>query len=228
MFNQYKPLTNSIFFLEIDSEQALSLLLKWRGSLGQKWLKKKVSANLSRTLEQLLPITTVAITKFLILGTKTKWSAFLDNHFGGTDPSALHYLSKKLKCRMIMATCSNKGVAFEYKDPNQPKYTDENGFESHKDDHYIYYSKLEAKGYRFEAAGKLLFFEKKEGYKKSYAEKQFTPDMLKKYLSEFGIEAFDEDFYSPHAGFLLTRVDRDIPKNVIELTLEEAKNYYRH
>ena len=52
-------------------------------------------------------------------------------------------------------------------------------------------------GWEFDNYGEPFPFEDVERYRERFARNRFTPEMLDKYLKEFGIDFFNEDFYMP-------------------------------
>lgn len=224
---KYKPLTDSIFFLKAEIDTFNESFQKWHKSIDIKYSEEKITGKFSDIISCLLPITVPIITKYLIIPTKSEWLAFFDNGILGTDGSAPSYISEEIiRCQMIRSNCSDKGVVLEYRDPRQSKYKDEYGIEHYQNDRYIYYSGLEAKGYKFKTSGQPFPFEDLERYKIKPLKKRFDCELLKKYLLEFNIDAFNPDFYLPKdkKGILLTK--KGLHLKTKKLNLKEAQSYY--
>jgi hypothetical protein len=80
----------------------------------------------------------------------------------------------------------------------------------------------------FEISGKPYDFEDVKQYNNHRVRDRFTPEMLRDYLLHFGIDAFNEDFYTTTAdkpAILFEKLEpqADIVK---EYTLEEARADY--
>ena len=85
-------------------------------------------------------------------------------------------------------------------------------------------------GWEFDNFGKPFSFEDVEKYKEKFARNRFTPEMLDKYLKEFGIDFFNEDFYMPPGSnaYIIEWVRPPYNENDRSISLEEMRKEYMY
>ena len=78
--------------------------------------------------------------------------------------------------------------------------------------------------WEFDNYGAPLPFEEVEKYREKFARNRFTPEMLDKYLKEFGIDFFNEDFFMPPGSkaYIIEQV-RPPYENEKPMSLEEMR-----
>lgn len=92
----------------------------------------------------------------------------------------------------------------------------------------VIYAMNDGGPWEFGQFGEPLPFEDVERYQARRVRDRFTMEMLRDYLQELGIRAFDEDFYLPpehNRAVLLKRTDLRLP-NMKKYTLAEARAHY--
>ncbi|EPX58316.1 hypothetical protein D187_004072 [Cystobacter fuscus DSM 2262] len=102
--DRWAPLTSEMGFLETGAEHAARAFAAWHtGLLAPRGITvevRAVSGSLEQALSTLLPITTPEVQRQLFLPTRSPWTAYLENGWGGTDASsAMRYMARTLGCR---------------------------------------------------------------------------------------------------------------------------------
>jgi hypothetical protein len=205
------PLTDTFGFLRCPVEVAKSAFLDWQRPIqaerGTTLREQKVDGSLEALLRKLLPLTNVERRRFLFFPTRSDWTAFVDNGHQGTDAFAhISYLTKSIGCTGVRATDAKSGATqggtlFEM---YGPKDTDFLNIERT-------ISAVPTDGrWAFSADGTMLSFEKPEFYERRRVKDRFNSKILKQYLGELGIQAFDPNFYTG-PGFVVEKTGTSAP-----------------
>ena len=104
--DRWAPITSEIGFLETRAEHAVRAFATWHEELmrprGIAVEVRSVSGTLGQTLSALLPITHPERQRYLFIPTRSPWTAFLDNGWGGTDASsAMGAMARRVGCRSL-------------------------------------------------------------------------------------------------------------------------------
>ena len=152
-------------------------------------------------------MTSVEARRFLFIPTQTDWTAFFDNGHQGTDAFApISYLAKEIGCVGVRATDAlpgrtQGGTVFELYSAEDTDWL--NVVRS--------ISAAPTDGqWAFTASGTTLSFETIEFYAKRRIKDRFNSEILKQYLEELAIDAFNPDFYAKE-GFLVEKVGTFAP-----------------
>lgn len=209
--NRLVPLTDTIGFLQCPVEVAKSAFLDWQRPVqeprGTLLHERRVVGSLDAILRELLPLTSVERRRFLFIPTHSEWTAFVDNGHQGTDAFApISYLTKKIGCAGVRATDAlpgrtQGGTVFELYSPEDTDWLNiERGI-----------SAIPTDGrWAFSASGPMLPFEKPEFYTRRQIKDRFDSEILKQYLGDLGIDAFNPSFYFDE-GFLVEKVGTSAP-----------------
>jgi hypothetical protein len=83
--------------------------------------------------------------------------------------------------------------------------------------------------WEFDNHGEPFPFEDLKKYKEKLARNRFTPEMLDKYLKEFGREFFNEDFYMPQGSkaYIIERITPPC-ENEMPVSLEEMRKHLKY
>ncbi|MEO8007319.1 MAG: hypothetical protein ABI728_02205 [Betaproteobacteria bacterium] len=164
-----------------------------KGPRGISIRTRPVSGHLEDALRSLLPSTLPDIERYLLIPTGGPWTAYLDNLHGGTDPSAVAYLSTRMRCTGVycVARPAHALVLSLY----GPGASPEQG-NTLRDIRLF----RDVDGWVFRQSGQPLAFENTDAYRADSVEARFTVEMLERYLRELGIRAFEEGFYLPCAA----------------------------
>jgi hypothetical protein len=219
--NKFAPISSEIGFLETNCQQALREFVRWQEPLyqhrGISLTQRAVSGPLGEVLSSLLPLTSVERRRYLFVPTTELWVAYFDNGYQGTDTaSVISYLAQRMRCRGLRVvgipnTIQSKGssptgyygaVIFEVYGPEETDFLN-----------YIRSISVVNEGGRwtFDQAGTPFPFEDTERYNRSRVKERFTFEMLRDYLLEFGIRAFDEQFYLPASDNMAALVEKNGP-----------------
>jgi hypothetical protein len=158
----------------------------------------------------------VVRSKYLFVPTRSHWTAFFDNGWRGTDAFApISYMAQELGCRGLRATATSDAIILEIYGPQKT--------------HFLNYvlSVAVAKEdgrWNFSRNGESQTFEQTERYKARNIQDRFTLDMLRDYLADFGIAAFDETYYlPPDREAILIEALGPLPKGARTYSLEEVR-----
>ena len=106
--DRHAPITKEIGFLECDAATAAAAFQEWQlpiqSGRGVRLNRRELVADFPAKLEGLLPLTSHEARRFLFLPTASKWTAYLDSGWRGTDAfSTVSYLATTIGCRGIRA-----------------------------------------------------------------------------------------------------------------------------
>jgi hypothetical protein len=224
--NSLAPLTLQIGFWEAPLMKVSEEYLRWVRPHYRAVDTENLEADLRSALLHLPPLSTPG-RRFLLLSTDSQWTAYFDNGRNGPDArSPIAYLTEKLGCRGVIATCiphtlatesgTGKGtygaVIFELFGPTQTEF--------------LNYERSISVAYdggkwRFDVQGKVQPFEEIGRYSARKIAERFTPEMLQRYCNALGIRVFDQDFYGGRG--LLVVVRDPLPSGSKEVSLDEAR-----
>lgn len=200
-----------------------------KSPLREKIMERTIKGDLQECLESLLPIKQLLTTKSLFMPTRSRWTAYFTNFRTGADPSYISYMPILLKTHSIWVVAKPHEVPIKGRPATrQGSLIFELSGPEEKD-----WSNLIRKiwlyndmgKWHFEQLGMPLPFENPERFEEKKKTDRFDLALLKLYLKEFGIDAFNEDFYLPplnHKAILIEEVFANTDKNK-DMTLEEAR-----
>ncbi len=238
--DEYVPITSSLGFLETPVEEVVSNFIDWKTKIHCKHVNwktkllrrsvsltsKECSGSLNEILEMLLPLTSHVDLRYLLVPTKSKWTAYFANNWQGGDPSPpISYLSERIRCRGVHATYVPNTI-------NEKTETGEYGasileiFSPEKSTERSIFAMNDGGRWVFDEYGDPKDFENLEAYKAKRIKDRFPPELLQDYLMHLGIDAYNEGFYistNDNPAFLIEKHGMRI-RDMKEYTLEEALN----
>ncbi len=223
------PITSSMGFIEGETSRVAETFIAWqkevqrKGSLAQYLLSDarshEVSGNLDEVFRNLPPLQKVGASRFLFIPTRSGWTAFVDNGYRGTDPTAIAHLADLLKSRSVWivsiphtlpkTSASGKGwsgaLIFEVY--------------GHTRTHWLNLMRSirlenDAGEWQYEQSGEPFSFEQTKRY--------FDLDLMKRYLLELGLAPFENNFYLPDSTHAI-QVEINRPWKVEGVSLAEAR-----
>ena len=208
--NEYAPLTFAIAFLESDLESASSALMQVPGSHSRRITA--VRGRLPELFTMLEPITWPH-TKWLLIGTKSSWTAVFENRVRGADlNSAIYNAGRLIGCRSLDVTAI----------PNISFSKDRRGVygatmfalrdKTGSDIRHIHV--MNDAAWKFFANGEPLPFEHVGCYAAKRIRDRFTPEMLDEYVRALGVDVFNPEFYEPDARIIAHRHSYDISESM--------------
>jgi hypothetical protein len=231
--DRWAPITSEMGFLETETEQAARALTAWRAGLqaprGIAVEARPVSGPLEQALSSLLPMTSPETRRELFIPTRSPWTVYVENGWGGTDASSvMRYMARTLGCRSLRVVAvphtlrKDKGrygaVMLEVYGPHQTARLN-----------LVRALGASNDGGRwvFDQSGEPFPFEKVEQYQARRVRDRFTFDMLKEYLHQLGLSPFEEDFYLPEGApaWLVERTGTFVPAQR-EYTLAQAREQF--
>jgi hypothetical protein len=220
-------------FLETDAEHAARAFAAWQtGLLAPRGIAvevRPVSGTLEQALSALLPLTSPETRRDLFISTRSPWTAYVENGWGGTDAaSVMRYMAQTLGCRGLRVVAvpntyrKGKGrygaVMLEVYGPHRTAWLN-----------YVRAVSASNDGghWAFDQFGEPFAFEKREQYQARRVRDRFTFDMLKEYLRHLGLSPFEEDFYLPAGApaWLVEKLGPMIPAQT-EYTLAQAREHF--
>lgn len=229
--DRWAPITSEMGFLEARAEHAARDFAAWHtGLMTPRSIVvdvRPIFGTLEQALSALLPITGPEVQRELFLPTRSPWTAYVENGWGGTDASsAMGHMALRLGCRSLRVVAVphtyRKGqgrygaVMLEMYGPQiNAQYNN-----------YIRALGASNDGGRwvFDQSGEPFPFENLEQYQARRVKDRFTFDMLKDYLRHLGLSPFEEDFYLPEGApaWLVQKTGTFTPKQR-DYTLEQVR-----
>jgi hypothetical protein len=202
------PITTNMGFIENDFNTVVDEFYQWRKeNVHRHDPKAKVEKNLlngdlENIIKSLLPLKMGQSNRNLFIPTSSKWVAYMDNGYRGTDPSAVSYMAEHIKCRSVWIvaephTKKNYGsprigrsgaLILELHGPEKTEWL--NLVRSIRLEHDV-------GKWSFKLRGKPLPFENLANYDVKRKTDKLTFDTFSYYLSELGIYPFSQSFYLP-------------------------------
>jgi hypothetical protein len=224
-----------LMFLEAPASRAVAAFVEWAAphavAQGRTLEVREVHGNLETAFRSLEPLTSVENRRELFVPTRSQWTAYFDNGWQGTDPSAVKYLCLKLRCRGMRVDAvphtlreDRPGASGRWGAAMFDVY----GPKPNPIQNYIRSVVAMNDGGRwiFEEYGEPFPFEQVERYKERIKRKRLTFEMLRDYSAALGVRPFDEDFYLPDGVATLVEMLGPTYPNMREYTLEEARAGY--
>lgn len=229
---RYAPITSEMGFLEISAVDARDAFVNWQIGIANEGMQvrcREVAGSLSERLESLLPLLSIDRRRALLLPTRGRWTAYVDNGWRGTDASpVMRFLSRTVGCTGLRAVSIDNTITSEKlggRGRHGARILDvyRPGDVGHSHTQRSIFAVNDGGRWVFDAAGTPFPFEDTGAYEARKVRDRFTHEMLDRYLRELGIRMFDEDFYQTDEPAYL--VERHGPKypGMREYTLEEAR-----
>ncbi len=231
--DRWAPITSEMGFLETHAEHAARAFTAWQAGLeaprGIAVGARPLSGSLEQALSTLLPMTSPETRRELFIPTRSPWTAYVENGWGGTDAaSPMAYMARTLGCRGLRVVAvphtlrKDKGrygaVMLEVYGPHQTAFLN-----------YVRALGASNDGGRwvFDQSGEPFPFEKVERYQARRVRDRFTFDMLEEYLHHLGLSPFAEDFYLPEGApaWLVEKSGTFVPAQT-EYTLAQAREHF--
>lgn len=227
--SKFAPLTNHVGFIEADIDNILLGFKDWFHWLNQtcsdivEYEIHDFSGSLEDCLKQIGTLLPYDVNKRLLMQTKGKWIAYVDNYSFGSEINNFKVVAKRINERYI-------GIrAWEQNFGKQPNANGWGGGD------FIYSNpatgqyrsvglRYELTKWEFDQYGDPLPFEELEVYKAKPIKNRLTPEMVDRYAKQFGIDFFNEDFYMPPGSkAYLIETSSKYLDTVETLTLEENR-----
>jgi hypothetical protein len=197
--DECSPTTDEIGFIALPVEKAAEIIVKkW-----QKTVPLRASEHrgpLKENLVRLLPLTSTARPRRMFVQTNSRWSAYFDNGWRGTDAwGVISNLAEKRALGMKVAAdpATFNGVRRPVDSPSiiwevfGPKRTDFLNVVRK-----VSVIDQGAGHWEFDQVGKPFPFEELARYSVKRIKDRFTVEVLLEYLKHFDIDLFNADFYA--------------------------------
>ncbi len=228
--DRWAPITSEMGFLEASAEHAARAFAAWQAGLqapcGIAVEVRPVSGTLEQALSSLLPMTSPETRRHLFMPTRSPWTAYVENGWGGTDAaSPMRHMALTLGCRGLRVVAVPNTIR---KDKGRYGAVMLEVYGPHRTAWLNYVRALGASNdggrWVFDQSGEPFPFEKLEQYQARRVRDRFTFDMLEEYLRHLGLSPFEEDFYLPEGApaWLVEKSGTFVPAQT-EHTLEQAR-----
>lgn len=216
------PMLQDIGFIKAPIGKVVETYSGWIDKLEQGNFKvKELEGNLKEIVLQLQPLSNWR--KRIFIPTKSEWVAYTDSELR-PEIGKVKIVGKRLNCETLQVSAffNSRGTKnvngwgggdFAYHIGNELQ-------------RYVYM--MWDDKWVFGTGGNPLPFEETETYNQKLVRNRFTPEMLDRYLKNFGIDFFNEDFYMPQESkAYLFELKRDLYPNEKEMTLEQVRQLYK-
>jgi hypothetical protein len=228
------PITSRIGFIETELGHAVQDFVAWQNEIkarpGISASSKRISGGLEQVLKSLLPLKVVQWNRCLFIPTASYWTAYFDNGYRGTDPSAIIHMARRLRCRTIWIVAKPhtlQKIGTPRRGRQGALVLELYGPEETDRLNLIRQIRLQndAGKWEFMQHGAPLPFEDTSRYSVKRTSERFPFDLFSRYLQEFGIAPFDPGFYLPVPDEHPTLVELEgpIPENSENVSLKRAR-----
>jgi hypothetical protein len=236
--DRYAPITSEIGFLECDAKTAKDAYLGWmrpiQAERGVTVESREFHGDFVAKISGLLPLTNIERRRTLFLPTRSKWIAYFDNGWQGTDAySAVSYLCQAIGCRGIRAVSipdtfrkTATGASGRYGATIFELYAPSAEGCSFLNTQRSVFAANDGGRWKFGADGEPLQFEDLKQYEARRIQDRFTPEMLDRYLSNLGIQFFSPEFYDVPEPALLVSKEGPNAEGMKTYSLDEARSGY--
>jgi hypothetical protein len=196
VFNKWRPVTHDYGLIKAPLKDVVEALREWHSlpdCQETKYEASKITNSLDAAFTSLLPLAHSKMRR-LFVTTKSEWVACFQNGTDGSDPQpAMCFMAKKFGW-LAMRVCSTPPDAmwpaaiWEVYAPTSMgggKYGSRRSV----------YASNDGGRWVFGANGEPFPFENTAAYQNKRIRDRFNREMLDSYLKEFGIRAFDDDFF---------------------------------
>jgi hypothetical protein len=224
------PLTFSSAFLDARVEETSARFCDWKRSLGRRVRLSDSSEPLISALQRLSPLSNPQ-TKYLFMGTVSRWTALFANGLWSCDVvSVSSYLSRVLKCRAVAIMSvpdrsleSSPDILQKYGSVSFSVFGPEDtdfGLLPNVERHIAVIN--DGGTWRFDSAGPALAFEELEHYKRRRIKDRLTPAIVERYCQALGVDSFNEKWYR-NRGVVVELPDELAPDSR-PIAIEEARS----
>lgn len=230
---RFAPTMSEMGFLEFDATKVRDAYVDWQSRIhpDRAVRAREVAGTLPDRLESLLPLTSTEIRRTLLLPTRSRWTAYLENGWRGTDASPdVSYLCTVLGCRGLRAvsvdntsTSERIGTRGRYGATILDTYTAKPEGPTVSNTGRSIYAANDGGRWVFGADGTPFPFEDLRAYEARRIRDRFTHEMLDRYLRELGIRMFDADFFETDEPAYLVEKHGPTYPGMREYTLDEAR-----
>jgi hypothetical protein len=220
LFNgKYAPITDGMAFIDAPINEIVIAYYQWVKEYltPKERYQVEYKGNFENLLQKSLPFGYP--WKDIFFETNSKWTGFYQN-IGRTEIGHASVVGKYANAQVIGAE------AWTSKYKRVVNGWGGGAFYLFKGRDLLRHMMLsDQDGWEFDNYGEPLPFEDVEKYKEKFARNRFTPEMLDKYLKEFGIDFFNEDFYMPPGSkaYIIEQVRPPYNENDKPMSLEEMR-----
>jgi hypothetical protein len=190
----WHPVTHDFGLIQAPLERVLAEFLAWNSSFGTEYARIEITSSLADAFESLLPLANSKMRR-LFVATQSDWVACFQNGIQGSDPMpAMSQLSKRMQV-LLMRVCTTPTADHLYPATTWELYAPP-ALGGHPQHGYRRSLAAAKDGcWEWVNAGEPFPFEQTDCYALPRKRDRFTAEMLRDYLTQFGIRLFDDDFF---------------------------------
>src|SRR5262245_43875865 len=194
MIEYWHPVTSDKGMINAPVDELACELVAWHESINHLYLRQTIVSSLEAAFEALPPLSAEKRRR-LFVATLSGWTACFQSGIQGSDPfPTMSVLAERLAV-LAMRICSTAAEAV-WPATIWEVYAPVNlGGEPPLQCRRSICAANDGGRWVFEQSGQPFSFEKLESYERPRKRDRFTPDLLQKYLAEFGLTPFSDDFY---------------------------------
>ena len=194
LLDSWYPVTGDFGLIDAPRERFASAYHQWHCDLEKRPSRAEVSTSLSAAFEALPPLS-MGLYRSLFISTRNGWTAFFRSGLLGSDPSpVMGVFAGQFGCQaMRVCTPPGGGAIWEVYAPESMGGAPPLLFRRT-------IANCDDGGWVFEQSGEPFPFEDLDRYRARRTRDRFDAALLSRYLGEFGLDAFNEDFYTVDAA----------------------------
>jgi hypothetical protein len=203
--DECSPTTDEIGFIELPVDKATEIVTgRWKPSIPLR--VSHHTGPLKDVLYKLLPLTSLERRRRVFIQTASRWTAYFDNGWRGTDAFAVISNLAEHRCmgmRVVADPESYGGVRRRVDSPSI--IWDVYGPDPNPTLNYVRTISAADEGgghWEFHQSGDPLPFEEVSRYSARRIKDRFPVELLLEYLKHFDIDLFNPDFYSGPAAMI--------------------------
>lgn len=194
LLEEWHPVTHDFGLINAPLDRVVSEFVNWHSSIGIGYKRRDITSSFNEALESLSPLSS-SKQRCLFVATRYDWIAFFQNGNHGSDPfPAMSCLAERMGVLAMRVCCTPDNAI--YPATIWELYAPE----SLGGRPPLFYRRSIAAAndggrWVFEESGERFPFEQVERYSEHRKRDRFTRQMLRDYLTHFGIELFSDSFF---------------------------------
>ncbi|HEY1662829.1 MAG TPA: hypothetical protein VGI03_10460 [Verrucomicrobiae bacterium] len=233
LHGKFEPITASIGLIKAPLSITTEDFLRWGNEAlfkyGQSKEKTPLRCGLNAAFNNLLPLVQGSINRQLLLAIGSQWTAYFDNGWRGSDPDGVAaVMSRRLHTTTIRLTRTCNTLQSTYgRARGTYGATIFEVWEASQTSRRSIACANDGGRWVFEQRGEPYAFEDLPRYQNRRLADRFPPELLEKYVEQFGVNPFSEASYlnerNEVSGFLIEKKG-NLPKTLKNIELSEARH----
>ncbi len=207
---RWHPVTSDMGLIEAPAAVVASEFAAWHSELGIHHRREEITSSLGASFARLEPLSAVKDRR-LFVNTRSGWTAFFQNGIAGSDPfPPMSFLARRMGVRAMRVCRAPDGarwpaVMWEVYAPPELGGDPVLGFRR------SIAAANDGGRWVFEETGERFDFEEADRYGLPKKRDRFTPELLERYLAQFRLAPWSDDFYDIRPDSPAVLLDRSDP-----------------